>query len=271
MTFSAYEGSARGGSPVELYEFNIGGTFFRYTSSGSDYTYNGDLFTSEYIERSNIEKVDEINKSALDVKVSTLNEIVTSILDYPPATVIYLNVYRVHANDPDQEGLVIWAGRIISIERGQARVTFKCESVFTSLKRTGLVRTYQTMCPHLLYGTRCQLQKFNFLVSASLTAVSGINISAVEFDLYDDGYFNGGFIIFTNALGLPESRMITSHVGTDVSIDYIIPGLISGVTVSAYPGCDHSMTDCDTKFSNIANYGGFPYIPLINPFDSIVY
>ena len=35
--------------------------------------------------------------------------------------------------------------------------------------------------------------------------------------------------------------------------------------VTLYPGCDHTLTTCDTAFSNSLNYGGFPAIPQKNP------
>ena len=48
-----------------------------------------------------------------------------------------------------------------------------------------------------------------------------------------------------------------------------------GSTVVVLAGCDHSVTTCDTKFntpedtqSNVINYGGFPFVPGKNPFET---
>lgn len=38
-----------------------------------------------------------------------------------------------------------------------------------------------------------------------------------------------------------------------------------GDVVSVIAGCRHNPTDCETKFSNLARYGGYPYIPTRNP------
>jgi hypothetical protein len=43
-------------------------------------------------------------------------------------------------------------------------------------------------------------------------------------------------------------------------------GIAVGQAVTLYPGCDHTTTTCDGKFSNLNNYGGFPHIPTKNPF-----
>jgi hypothetical protein len=43
-------------------------------------------------------------------------------------------------------------------------------------------------------------------------------------------------------------------------------GLAAGTTVTLFPGCDHTLATCSGKFSNTANYGGFPFMPTKNPF-----
>jgi hypothetical protein len=52
--------------------------------------------------------------------------------------------------------------------------------------------------------------------------------------------------------------------GGALTIDNIGPGLAVGLVVTAYPGCNRSMTNC-IAFGNLLNYGGQPYIPTVNP------
>jgi len=61
-------------------------------------------------------------------------------------------------------------------------------------------------------------------------------------------------------------RMILSHVGDTVTLTAAILGLAPGSTVTAFAGCDHTISTCDSKFNNRENFGGFPYFPSINPF-----
>ena len=60
--------------------------------------------------------------------------------------------------------------------------------------------------------------------------------------------------------------------GGAVTLSAPIPGLKAGDAFEAYPGCDHTLSTCADKFGNQLNYGGFPYIPVKNPFagDAIV-
>jgi hypothetical protein len=41
--------------------------------------------------------------------------------------------------------------------------------------------------------------------------------------------------------------------------------------VSYYPGCDRTRLTCSLKFGNIANFGGFPWVPQKNPFRVKIY
>ena len=48
--------------------------------------------------------------------------------------------------------------------------------------------------------------------------------------------------------------------------NFAIPTL--GQTVDVFAGCDHSLAICESKFANVINYGGFPFVPIKNPFNS---
>lgn len=43
----------------------------------------------------------------------------------------------------------------------------------------------------------------------------------------------------------------------------------SGVQLTA--GCDHSTSTCQSRFDNLDNYGGFPFIPTKNPFSTGIF
>jgi hypothetical protein len=45
-------------------------------------------------------------------------------------------------------------------------------------------------------------------------------------------------------------------------------GVAIGDGLKLTAGCDHVIQTCRTKFANEVNYGGFPWIPTRNPFDS---
>jgi uncharacterized phage protein (TIGR02218 family) len=75
--------------------------------------------------------------------------------------------------------------------------------------------------------------------------------------------------------GYAVTRGIKSHQGTgtgtpSVEITYEIPNFpVGGDVLSLYPGCDHSMATCISKFNNLVNYGGFPYMTQKNPWSNV--
>lgn len=82
-----------------------------------------------------------------------------------------------------------------------------------------------------------------------------------NFTLVDAGNksVNGGF-----------RRAIVSHDGQTLSLATPLPpGDYTGTAgrVSLFAGCDGELTTCKGKFNNVPRFGGYPYIPIKNPFE----
>jgi hypothetical protein len=74
-----------------------------------------------------------------------------------------------------------------------------------------------------------------------------------------------------------DLRYIIDHSGTQLTLIVPLSDLTEDVNdssgdalVALYPGCDHTRETCKDKFDNLANYGGFPWIPSKNPFANSV-
>jgi len=131
----------------------------------------------------------------------------------------------------------------------------------TKMSKVELRRKYQRRCPYDLYGTMCGINKDYWNVTGDLGTVDGYTWTASEFSAKPNGWFNGGFIVVGRI-----KRLITSHTGSTITVLNKALNVVAGNHFVAYAGCKHSTADCDTKFSNLINYGGQPYIPNINPF-----
>lgn len=100
---------------------------------------------------------------------------------------------------------------------------------------------------------------------ATLTAVSGLSLTALAFGAFPSGRLAGGFIEWLRADGLMEYRSIRSHSGSVIQIDYGAADLAKDLVVTAYPGCAHTWADC-VYYENEPNYGGDLWIRTQNPF-----
>lgn len=265
MTYDAREQSLQSGEPIELYQFNYGDNTYRYTTAKHDVLQMGKVWIAAPLKRNNISFSAEKGRNDLKIDTTRQLEIVDLYRIMPPSEVILLTLYRYHLSDSD--AVVVWSGRVLAIEFNGSTAKISCEPVNTSLKRTGLRRLYQRQCPHVLYGNKCKVNKSNYAVAATLSSVSTTTLSSAVFSNYANDYFAGGYLDFIKD-GVVERRFITDHKGAQLTINLPLSGLVAGSSITIYPGCDHTMPTCQTKFNNLLNYGGFPYIPQKNPFGS---
>lgn len=263
MTYDAREKSMQSGEPIEMYHFANNMNTWRYTSAASAITYGGNTYAPALIKRGAIDFTTEKGRNNLKLTTARDFAIADLFRIMPPTDVVTINVYRAHAGETT--GAVIWSGRVLNCEWSDSTASLVCEPVSSSLQRVGLRRMYQRQCPHVLYGTACGVNKASFDLSALLTYVNGLTLSSPQFTSAPSGYFAGGYLEFGS-----EKRFITSHTGADITLNIPLYGLQAGDTVTVYAGCDHSLATCASKFSNTANYGGFPYIPRKNPFGSSI-
>jgi uncharacterized phage protein (TIGR02218 family) len=172
------------------------------------------------------------------------------------------------------EFVTIYSGRVLGINHQENEAIIKTESLTTVILKAVLQRYYQVQCPHVLYGQgrgKCNVDKTAFMQTVNLAGVSGSTLTGSAFASKPDGYFSGGWIDYAPSGDELQRRFIRSHVGGNVIVDRSFIEMPGGATVIAYPGCDHMLEgDCKTTFNNTINNGGFPYMPLLNPFTTSI-
>jgi uncharacterized phage protein (TIGR02218 family) len=263
MTYADREVSTDAASPFELYEFRRGSNAWRYTSASQDVVYNAFNYTAVLLKRGSIEQTNEIGRAGLRITLARDVEVVGEFIATPPSELTLLTVYRQHRGDP--ETAVVWMGRVLNAEWRGSEVELNCEPVYTSLQRTGLRRLYQRNCPHVLYDGLCQASPIVHRVQGAVGSIAGTVVSVPAAAGFAPGHFAGGFATWS-ASGITEKRMIVAHSADSITLAAPPPGLSVGATVVLYPGCDHTLSTCENKFGNSANFGGFPFIPTKNPF-----
>jgi uncharacterized phage protein (TIGR02218 family) len=262
MTYDAREQSLQDGAPVELYEFTRGSLIYRYTSADADYTLTANTYAAEPLQRGKIETSAERARNSLTVECRREFAIADLFRIAPPTDVIGLVVKRQHRADADVA--VIWTGRVLNCEFTGAQARLNCEPVTSSMKRPGLRRLYQRGCPHVLYGPGCNLNRASVSTVTTVTAISGLVLSVAALGAYP---FAGGFVEWEVEAGVIERRFVSGFSGLDLTLTQAFQGITVGATVTVSPGCDHTMATCDGTYSNVDNFGGFPFIPSKNPFD----
>lgn len=268
MAFETYENSVEQSEPFELYQFSYQGGTFRFTSDAKDHVQSGVTWTRvPGLSRTAIEDSGDISKSSLTLTAPEDFQMSLIFETYPPSDVVELEVFRVQRSDPT-DVKTMWIGRILNATWGVGFSTLLGESLITRLKQPGLRRIYSKNCPHLLYGSDCRASQIAFEEEVTLEGVlsDGFQLLSSTFDTFVDGFFAGGKIEYDAGGGNIFRRGIREHVGSLITLTHPIPGLPTTATISAWPGCDRTKATCVSKFANLENYGGFPYMTQKNPF-----
>lgn len=270
MAFDLIEESAYHGAPITLYQFTFGvlpEDRFCYTDSEVTQVWQQDVYKPVAISRGEIESNGSLDNTAIDVNMA-LGEGISEIFRmWPPSYVMSLLIWQGHSNDPDGQFKVIWAGRAINCAWTDSEVTLTCEPVATSLKRPGLRRNYQRMCPHALYGPQCKAPKI-----ASDQTVAAVYRGSNVIDITNapgPEYLNGQAEYVTDQ-GRRQILTIIALNGVSMKFQGTPIGLVVGAPIKLYRGCDHTLSDLGCGLhNNYPNYGGQPWIPLKNPTNNL--
>lgn len=292
-TYLQYEQSIDSAEPIELYLFTLGklggeGTKYAFTSSGQTVVHNGDTYVPDVIKREASQINGEMAKNVLNITVQKNNPVPQWFIPGAPFDIVECTIFRQHTaaqtsgNLADNTFIVIFKGRVTSCNFDNFEATLTIEPIATILKRAGLRRTYEPSCTHSLYSTRCGVNKASHGISFTATFPDKrkrVVISHTQNGLPAVGYYTGGILeVSGTSHMIAEHRLPTNQEVTDYSINaqdhvlILIRHIQAGVawtgSVRAYPGCDLTQGTCKDKFQNIANYGGFPFMPATNPFTS---
>lgn len=265
MTYAAYETSTENGRPIELYLFQIGAESFRYTSAEGGYTWGGYLFTHKQVTR-NAPVQSQEGRHELQITLPASDEVCARYTGVVPGQLMTAEITRVHQDDPDQEGWVIWTGKITGTAFQKRGTVCRMRGLTSETKTQHAIprRKFQGPCNHVLYDARCGLLAASHKYEGVVSGVSGLTVTVAGLSVKGDDWATGGYV----SLSSNDQRLILDQTGNVLTLMLAFPEDATGETVTVYAGCDHSLAVCNTKFSNSVNFGGFPYVPKRNPFVS---
>ena len=260
--------------PKELYRFIEGSNVWTVTSADAAEVYNSETYSPVTIGRNEAESKNELSRANIEISVDLDNEMGRRWLKTVIDEVVTLTIF----SKDGAEVSVVWKGRLASIKPDMTAITLVFESIFTSLRRPGLRAKYQRTCPHVLYGRGCFLNKDDWAITGAVTSVNETVVVMPVAASYPVGYFTAGMIEAPDG----TLRFITNHSGDTLTLIRVLDPLteafnnagyglsygeyFGGISARIFPGCDRRKETCSGKFGNINNMGGFPFIPIKNPF-----
>ncbi|MFZ2752149.1 MAG: phage BR0599 family protein [Lysobacteraceae bacterium] len=243
---------------IELFDFSIGLTHWRYTDAGRDAIVEGQRYAPVALTRGRIAQSGEEAKNTLEITAPLDLPLLNLFRPTPPGLRLRLDLKRVRVRD----GLVRlgWTGHVADLDETHSVAKLRCQSLASAVETLGLRRSWQSSCPLLLYGQgpgACNADPGVHAVDVVLSDATGYTVASAAFAAFDVGHFDGGVLQWNSVLGI-ERRFIVAHVGTTLRL--LTPTTLAiGAHVTTLPGCDHTMgpRGC-AKFNNTVNYGGQP-------------
>lgn len=265
MTYNDYETSPASGHPIECYKFVGTFTTYLYTSSDQPVTIGTDTYLPVPMERTKLAiGTHADNNQELTITLPTLLQMV---IDYafnvaPPD--LTLTLYRFHTGAGPSSSLIFWTGEVSSIMVTGHSSQILVPSIFIRAMKNNIpAASYQSQCNHMLFDGRCKLSQAAYTFSSVVGAISGKNVELADDPGQPDAYYVSGQLFCPS---INQYRLIMASSGTSMLVNYPFSGLVVGAAIEVMVGCDHSFATCGSKFANQLNYGGFPYVPNVNPF-----
>lgn len=268
MTFAAHELSIDAAKPIELFQVHYSGRSWYYTSADINVEFGGNIHVAVPCSHAAVEQQISGEKFALPITFPHDIPLGELFVVQPPSEIVSMTILVANSDEPGVY-VVLWKGRIVNIEWKYPWVELVTESIASSMKRVGLRRRYSLNCGYPLYSVKCGVSRESNRVNGTVTALNGTLVTVALSVAKPDGFFAGGLVVWGNAESSnSERRMIFTSEGSTGVLKLTTPvvGLVVGQAVALYPGCDHSISTCGSKFNNQDNFGGMPYIPQANPF-----
>ena len=145
------------------------------------------------------------------------------------------------------------------------RVKLTCKSFLARLDIKMPRNLIQPGCQHTLFSAGCGIKESAWRTTGSVATVAADQCSFTSTAAAGkaSGYFDGGRLTLTNGNNANVVRKIKSHMGNVITLFApLVWPLTVGTTFAASPGCPKTQSLCSTRFANLANFRGLPYVPV---------
>ena len=172
-----------------------------------------------------------------------------------------LELYRLFFTDPLNPTGSMWvfSGRVsdstVTRFEAQLQVNSDIELLNIQMPRN----LYQPSCVHSVYDSGCGVSKNYVYSNVNVGSTSRtINVSLGQ----ADSWFDEGIIEFTSGVNTGVKRTIKTHSGGVLTLALSLPNIPNaGDSFKLLAGCGRTMSLCQSKFDNLINFRGYPYIP----------
>lgn len=244
---------------VTLYEFknDAFGTLY-LTNHKHLITYGGNTYAPWPLKHGAFFQAMERGKLQMTIQMKQHPDMMAAHLHNVPRAATSVHIY--HYAPEENEALLVFYGLLNSakIRGSEMRLEFMHE--LAGGHRENNVQTISVLCPHSLYSSECGVTAAPDSYQVLAVSNGGRTITLSPAPSVPDGFYSFGY-----AQALGARRGVLSHVGADIVLSSPVPDLAIGDNIMVAAGCDKRIATCQGKFNNVANFGGFKFIPHVDP------
>jgi len=209
-------------------------------------------------------------KSSADLSIDNLSVIgalsSASLNEHDLAAGLFDNaaieIWRVNWATPEMR-VLMRSGSLGEVKRGRTAFETEVRGLAHALNQP-IGRVFGHMCDAVLGDRRCTLV-ITPIAAATATVTDARRFTALGFTAYASGWFTAGKLTFTSGANAGRAMEVKRHTlsGSIAAFELwqaMSEPIAVGDTFTVTPGCDHSFATCKAKFSNAANFRGFPYM-----------
>jgi len=170
-------------------------------------------------------------------------------------------VFMSALGQPPVGGVTLFHGRLSTVDevgRTSARITVASDLVILDMDMPRNV--YAPTCLHTLYDSGCTVVRGTYatagLVGAGSPAANIFWTGALASHAQ-------GSIVFTSGVNANVRATVKAVIpGVLLGLVYPLPSApATGDAFTVYAGCDHTSATCASRFNNLINFRGFPFVP----------
>lgn len=261
---------------ADLYEITLfAGTVLRWTGSDYDVVYGGNTFLSSgpKITRGPVREAAGLTVDTLDVSLGVGDRAVTlggiGLVQaakngaFDAARFVLYRAFMPNFGDTSLGVLLRFSGEVGEVDPLTTAVGLIVKSDMQKLQVMIPRNLITPACSHILFDAGCGLTKASFAVNGTMTAGSTA-LSILSAVGGASGYYNLGVLVVTSGPStgarVPIASFASGTFGLGIALPFAPTGG-GGDTFTVYPGCDKTSATCNTKFSNLTRFRGFPNVP----------
>ena len=172
-----------------------------------------------------------------------------------------IEIFQANWADLSQGKLTLASGWLGEVSMDGARFTAEIRGLAQRLQQPA-GEAYSPECRADLGDARCKVNLAGFTVAGSATSAASTRAFTDTTRTEADGWFDYGLLTWITGVNAGLSVEVKSFASGAFTLFDAMPNAIQpGDAYAVHAGCDKRLATCKTKFDNVLNFRGEPFVP----------